>query len=151
MFEIKNVIGIASFCHLPRYETIKHFSQADFMMTLNGIDIAGVGKNYEDDYVMIYNEKFLTLDKATQDFIFLHEVGHCQLGHLEEMTTEEMTGRVLAFEFEADAYAAEFLGKGHVIKALLKMANITNIGARVEIMLRATRLMFTKKLGSVLR
>ena len=151
MFEIKNVIGIANFCHLPRYETIRYFEQADFTMMLQGIDVAGVGVNYEDDYVLVYNEKFLTLDQATQDFIFLHEVGHCQLGHVEQVTSEDMTGRVLAFEFEADAYAAEFLGKGHVIKALLKMANITCIEAKVELMLRATRLMFARKLGSVLR
>ena len=145
MFEFESVIGMSQFSHLPTHDTIKHCSQADFMMMLNGIDIAGVGKNYEDDFVMVYNEKFLSLDKATQDFIFLHEVGHCQLGHLEQMTIEEMTGRVLAFEYEADAYAAEFLGKGAVIKALVKMADITCIEARVEIIFRATRLFFAKK------
>lgn len=145
MFNIESVIGMAQFSHLPTCDTIKYFEQADFMMMLNGIDIAGVGKNYNNDFVMVYNEKFLTLDKATQDFIFLHEVGHCQLGHLEQMTTEEMTGRVLAFEYEADAYAAQFLGKGAVIKALVKMADITCIEARVEIIFRATRLFFAKK------
>ena len=145
MFEFENVVGAAQFSHLPTHDTIKYFSQADFMMMLQGIDIAGVGKNYEDDYVMVYNQKFLSLDKATQDFIFLHEVGHCQLGHLEQMTIEEMTGRVLAFEYEADAYAAEFLGKGAAIKALVKMADATCIEARVEIIFRATRLFFAKK------
>ena len=144
MFNIESVIGASHFNHLPTHDTIKHYEQADFMMMLNGIDIAGVGKNYNNDFVMVYNEKFLTLDKATQDFIFLHEVGHCQLGHLEQMTTEEMTGRVLAFEYEADAYAAQFLGKGAVIKALVKMADITCIEARVEIIFRATRLFFAK-------
>ena len=145
MFNFESVIGASQFSHLPSSDTIKHFSQADFMMMLQGIDIAGVGKNYEDDFVMVYNEKFLSLDKATQDFIFLHEVGHCQLGHLEQMTIEEMTGRVLAFEYEADAYAAEFLGKGAAIKALVKMADATCIEARVEIIFRATRLFFAKK------
>ena len=72
-------------------------------------------------------------------------MGHCQLGHLEQMTIEEMTGRVLAFEYEADAYAAEFLGKGAAIKALVKMADTISIEARVEIIFRATRLFFAKK------
>ena len=145
MFDTESVIGISQFRHLPAYDTIKHFSQADFMMMLNGIDIAGVGKNYEDDFVMVYNEKFLSLDRATQDFIFLHEVGHCQLGHLEKMASEKITHRVRAFEYEADAYAAEFLGKGAVIKALVGLADITCIEARVEIIFRATRLFFAKK------
>lgn len=145
MFNTESVIGASQFNHLPSSDTIKHFEQADFMMMIQGIDLAGVGKNYQDEYVMVYNEKFLDLDRATQDFIFLHEVGHCQLGHLEQMTTEEMTGRVLAFEYEADAYAAQFLGKGAVIKALVKMADITCIEARVEIIFRATRLFFAKK------
>lgn len=145
MLNIESVIGVSHFNHLPSHDTIKHVEQADFLMMLYGIDLAGVSVNYNNDYVMIYNEKFLSLDRATQDFIFLHEVGHCQLGHLEQMTTEEMTGRVLAFEYEADAYAAEFLGKGAVIKALVKMADITCIQARVEIIFRATRLFFAKK------
>ena len=145
MFNTESVIGMSQFSHLPSSDTIKHFSQADFMMMLNGIDIAGVGKNYEDDFVMVYNEKFLSLDKATQDFIFLHEVGHCKLGHLEKMASEGITHRIRAFEYEADAYAAEFLGKGAVIKALVGLADITCIEARVEIILRATRLFFAKK------
>lgn len=144
MFNIENAIGASQFSHLPTHDTIKYFEQADFMMMLNGIDIAGVGKNYNNDFVMVYNEKFLTLDKATQDFIFLHEVGHCKLGHLEKMASEEITSRIRAFEYEADAYASEFLGKGAVIKALVKMADITCIEARVEIILRATRLFFAK-------
>ena len=145
MFNIESVIGASQFSHLPSYDTIKHYEQADFMMMLNGIDIAGVGKNYEDDYVMVYNEKFLSLDRATQDFIFLHEVGHCQLGHLEKMASEEITSRIREFEYEADAYAAEFLGKGAVIKALVSLADIICIEARVEIIFRATRLFFANK------
>lgn len=145
MFNTESAIGVAQFSHLPTHNTIKHFAQADFMMMINGIDIAGVGKNYEDDYVMVYNEKFLSLDQATQDFIFLHEVGHCQLGHLEKMASEQITSRIREFEYEADAYAAEFLGKGAVIKALVGLADITCIEARVELIFRATRLFFAKK------
>lgn len=76
--------------------------------------------------IVVFKELVTALKSDHLRAILLHEEGHIEHGHVEEATkpgskVKMRSGGVFcstAFELQADAYAAERIGKGVVIEAL---------------------------------
>ena len=71
---------------------------------------------------------FRNMSKPTQKAILAHEMGHCKCNHTPipiiytyDRLIHILKGKVLSMELEADAYAANVVGKENMIKALLEL------------------------------
>lgn len=71
---------------------------------------------------------FRNMSKSTQKAILAHEMGHCKCNHTAipiiytyDRLIHILKGKVLSIELEADAYAANVVGKENMIKALLEL------------------------------
>lgn len=70
---------------------------------------------------------FRNMSKSTQKAILAHEMGHYKCNHTPSITytydrlIHILKGKVLSMELEADAYAANVVGKENMIKALLEL------------------------------
>lgn len=100
-----------------------------------GAVVAGVTKADEDNTYIIYTDNIYDeVPKKYQKAFIAHEIGHILSGSVDEITDraiemynnckdkrktmEEMAKRNMAYEFEADEYAAEEVGPKTMIGAL---------------------------------
>lgn len=103
------------------------FSREDFGMAMVGVYCAAV-VNSMGFYNFVYDGNFMKLSEPTKAFIYFHELGHIQLGHSNaqvenpEINKEyqrcSRKGEVHIFEYEADFFAAEKVGKWQALSAL---------------------------------
>ena len=86
---------------------------------------------------------FRNMSKSTQKAILAHEIGHCKCNHtaipiiyIYNRLIHILKGKVLSIELEADAYAANVVGKENMIKALLELKQYLKGVSAKEIDLR---------------
>lgn len=86
---------------------------------------------------------FRNMSKSTQKAILAHEMGHYKCNHTPipiiytyDRLTHILKGKVLSMELEADAYAANIIGKENMIKALLELKQYLKGVSAKEINLR---------------
>lgn len=86
---------------------------------------------------------FCNMSKPTQKAILAHEMGHCKCNHTPipiiytyDRLIHILKGKVLSMELEADAYAANVVGKENMIKALLELKQYLKGVSAKEIDLR---------------
>lgn len=87
--------------------------------------------------IIIIDDHFKLLSKKSQEFFLMHEMGHINAKHLEELETKNVGklhnflrwfGKNWNYEFEADNYAAGICGKEAAIAALVEVWNLETIG-----------------------
>lgn len=106
-----------------RCDEIIH-SNHSLALTLTYIAIAA-GDLYGNENIYV-DDEFFKLPEKVQIFIYEHERGHIESGHLKAANAESMQERMKNFkkgivsqiELEADAYAASVIGKDHAVAAL---------------------------------
>lgn len=86
---------------------------------------------------------FRNMSKSTQRAILAHEMGHYKCNHTPipiiytyDRLIHILKGKVLSIELEADAYAANVVGKENMIKALLELKQYLKGVSAKEIDLR---------------
>lgn len=87
---------------------------------------------------------FRNMSKPTQKAILAHEMGHCKCNnhtpipiiYTYDRLIHILKGKVLSMELEADAYAANVVGKENMIKALLELKQYLKGVSAKEIDLR---------------
>lgn len=90
------------------------------MLSMAGIGIAGLQiVNFSDIGevpCIIYDDRFMLLNEESRNFVIYHELGHFQLQR--DILLEGLVGRKIEFEYEADKYAADVVGKDIALQAL---------------------------------
>ena len=76
--------------------------------------------------IIVVNNAFLTLSKATQECLLWHEIGHVKLGHLDQKRSHflyilERIFKEPQIEIDADGYAIDKVGKEKFISALVEL------------------------------
>lgn len=104
-----------------------YFSRQDVNMAVAGIACAVVFKDTEGHYRFFYDGNFMNLSEDAKEFFYYHELGHNVLGHIDQMDDRKVKkgyrkswkkGEVHKFEYEADFFAAEIVGKWQALTAL---------------------------------
>lgn len=131
----------------PNMELTYKFGKAiyhnDLVVKASGCAFALVDVNRN----IFVDDKFMSLDDNTKQFIIYHEIGHEVYKHLENISKFDTFKRgipvinksVVNKEFEADNYAASIMGTDNVIEALKVLKSFSCVGHR-EINKRIKRL-----------